>query len=388
MLKSISVGNFKYFNALTTIPLSNINLFTGTNGRGKSTVLQVLLLIRQSLEFNENAKRIILNGKLVNLGSFSDIKNININREQSVTWAFEIETPQHHRNIEYMLGEYEDSKYELEIKDVKVDGNSSTNITTKSLFVFIPTPGDVFENNNELDIDFKRIHYVAADRNGPQRHFDKLSLGDFPNTGPRGEYVANVLELLGDIPKFVNNELYLGEGVQTVKGQTIEWLKELFGKANLQLVGTQDDYPVLSILMNSNDSMIQFSPTNVGFGFSYVLPILISGLIAKPGEILIVENPEAHLHPRAQSKIAMFLAKVAKTGVQVFIESHSDHVFNGLRIAVKEKMILPDNLSVLYFQDNENEMVKALNVNELGEMKFWPIGFFDQQEIDLQRLLR
>ena len=92
-----------------------------------------------------------------------------------------------------------------------------------------------------------------------------------------------------------------------------------------------------------------FKPTNVGFGYSYALPILIAGLTAEKGTILIVENPEAHLHPSAQSMITKFLGLVANRGVQVFIETHSEHILNALRVMVVQESMKASDINVKYF---------------------------------------
>lgn len=144
---------------------------------------------------------------------------------------------------------------------------------------------------------------------------------------------------------------------------------------------------VLELFFNSNLSKDRFKPANSGFGFSYILPIVVSGLIAKQGEILIIENPEAHLHPKAQSRLAKFLARVSSCGVQIFIESHSDHILNGLRVAVLDEIITADDLNILYLQSGHQqpEVIKIL-VRSDGGIEEWPLGFFDQMDEDFERL--
>jgi predicted ATPase len=123
---------------------------------------------------------------------------------------------------------------------------------------------------------------------------------------------------------------------------------------------------------------------NIGFGYSYILPIIISGLIANTGEILIVENPEAHLHPRAQSRLARFLSKVANTGVQVFIESHSEHILNAIRVSVKKEEIAAADTKVFYFMDDE--IVEPV-IDSDGRIEDWRDGFFDEWDINLMELM-
>jgi predicted ATPase len=176
----------------------------------------------------------------------------------------------------------------------------------------------------------------------------------------------------------------LGEDAKTLITQTEVWLSKIFGGAKLEIPSSQSS--ILELLFNTSASKDRFKPANVGFGFHSVLPIIVSGLIAKEGEILIVENPEIHLHPRAQSELTKFLAKVSSCGVQVLVESHSDHILNGLRIAVLDKIINSEDLSVLYFQNNLENPVVQIPVQPDGGIEEWPDDFFDQTSKDFERL--
>lgn len=134
------------------------------------------------------------------------------------------------------------------------------------------------------------------------------------------------------------------------------------------------------------------APAHSGFGLTYSLPILVAGLLVKPGSILIVENPEAHLHPQGQSQIAQFLARVAASGVYVVVETHSDHIINGTRLscADREHPLQSDDVIIHYFdRDNEGApSVEAIRVNSRGNLSKWPVGFFDQFERDLAEILK
>ena len=131
-------------------------------------------------------------------------------------------------------------------------------------------------------------------------------------------------------------------------------------------------------------------PTNVGFGISYSLPIIIAALMAETNTILIIENPEAHLHPASQSQIGQFLARVASLGIQVIVETHSDHILNGVRIAVKDGIIGKDDVNILFFARGakfEGNMVIKPRIYKDGGLDNWPEGFFDQFEKDLEKLI-
>lgn len=131
-------------------------------------------------------------------------------------------------------------------------------------------------------------------------------------------------------------------------------------------------------------------PSNMGFGLSYALPVVVAGLLAQAGGVLVVENPEAHLHPAAQSRMGAFLARIAGDGVQVFVETHSDHILNGIRKAVAvDRLIAPDQVAVQFFDDRGGDShIVQLRINDLGQFASWPKGFFDQTPNDLAALAR
>jgi predicted ATPase len=185
--------------------------------------------------------------------------------------------------------------------------------------------------------------------------------------------------------KVVSEKLCLGQDSETVLQQTEEWLNEIFDGAKVALKAERD---TISMSYNTKHTPNRYKPSNVGFGYSYILPIIVSGLIARDGEILIVENPEAHLHPAAQSRLTKFLAKVASCGVQVFIETHSEHILNALRVVSvsKDYEIKNTDISILYFQNDENQLVTPIPINPDGGIDTWPDGFFDQTDKDFKIL--
>lgn len=133
---------------------------------------------------------------------------------------------------------------------------------------------------------------------------------------------------------------------------------------------------------------------NIGFGISYTLPIIVALLSAKPGALILLENPEAHLHPAGQAELAKLIAKVARNGVQVITETHSDHIINGIQLACKEfthneeKGIDNKHVKMYYFYNKEKHAstVEEVVINNDGSLKQQPKGFFDQAENDLFNL--
>lgn len=137
----------------------------------------------------------------------------------------------------------------------------------------------------------------------------------------------------------------------------------------------------------------KFRPENVGFGLTYVLPVVIAVLSSESGDLIIIENPEAHLHPAGQSAIAKLLSLSAQNGVQIIAETHSDHFLNGVRVATKRKLIESENISIFYFsRESENKEhsieVSQPFIDEKGKLDEWPDGFFDEWDKNLDKLLR
>lgn len=353
MLTKITLTNFKCFREATEFPLSLVNLLTGINGRGKSTLLQSLLLMRQSLEHNPKTEEVILNGSCIRLGTYNDIVNSKVGQTETIIIKNELSLQ---KIFEYELLPDEQDDMIAKISDIRKNISKS------------PT--------------FKKIHYISADRIGPQDFYRRTSLSNFPNVGAKGENTINLLDKMRD--DLVNDNLCLGEDAHTLITQTQEWLHYIFDGAKLEIPkGTKS---VLEPLFNTSLSRDRFKASNIGFGYSYILPIVVSGLIAKKGEILIVENPEAHLHPKAQSRLIKFLVKVSQLGVQVFIESHSDHILNALRIAVLDQVISPQQANILYFPQEIGQLIVQIEIKENGRIEEWPDGFFDQMDKDFERL--
>jgi predicted ATPase len=159
--------------------------------------------------------------------------------------------------------------------------------------------------------------------------------------------------------------------------------------ANIDIKGKEEkDISILRFLLNSQQNKKFYKPTNVGFGYSYILPIIATGLITKKGDVFIVENPEAHLHPRAQSRLMEFFTRLSDNDVQVFIESHSEHILNGLRTNALNPNSRTTTKDVAIYYFDEDFKPKKLEVDEKGKIASWPNGFFDQQEIDLAQIFK
>jgi predicted ATPase len=130
-------------------------------------------------------------------------------------------------------------------------------------------------------------------------------------------------------------------------------------------------------------------PSNIGYGMTYAFPILVGGLIAPSGSTFIIDSPEAHLHPAAQAAMGRFLAKISASGVQILIETHSDHVMDGVRIAVRDGLLSNNSASFHYFDRTDDGIkITSPKIDSEGKLSEWPRGFFDQHRKNAAKLIR
>jgi len=212
--------------------------------------------------------------------------------------------------------------------------------------------------------------------------------------GPQGEYTAYFLS------QFARKEIpnaalaHPNASSNNLLEQVEAWIGEICPGVRLNFVSLVDvdlvslRYSFAAGELTSNP----FRPTNVGFGLTYTLPVLAAILSLPPGGLLLVENPEAHLHSRGQVQIGELLARAAAGGVQVLVETHSDHVLNGVRLAVKAGRIGTNQVTLQYFDRREVgrlvSRVTPLHIDRNGRIDHWPGGFFDEWDKSLEELLK
>jgi len=369
MISEIRIERFKCFED-QTIPFGKITVLAGNNGTGKSTVLQTLLLLRQAFTLGSlQNNQILLNGDLVKIGTAMDALFV---RSLEDTISFTL-----------VFSEYPDKKYvwileyEKEVSQQHFMKCSSNQAKLPPLGPFAP-----------------RLSYLMAERWGPRLTYPMSELPrEAMNVGASGEYAAHCLAEFGKDP-IANSALALEteEGVinLSLENQTQLWMRKLMPDItfNVESIVKADRVRLEARFYSETTEYLR--PTNVGFGISYSLPIIIAALMAETNTILIIENPEAHLHPASQSQIGQFLAQVASLGIQVIVETHSDHILNGVRIAVKDGIIGKDDVNILFFARGakfEGNMVIKPRIYKDGGLDNWPEGFFDQFEKDLEKLI-
>ena len=330
-INKLNLQNFKsYINQ--DFEFKNITLLTGLNGAGKSSVFQS---IRMMWNYLKNKDAI-----LSSYGTVDTLKNIN-SKDDFLKIYMSIE-------------------------------ENSISLTFK-------TNQEHMLEDNQLNIDNLNMSYISANRLGPTEfQYIRNSTTDSFNVGIQGEYTLDILakndrETLPDSFKEANN-------LNTLKYHVERWLHEISPNIKIE---TELNKRMNVASFTTEDG---FTPLNIGFGVSYTLSIIVQLLYSvilldKKGinSVVLIENPEAHLHPKGQTKIAEFIAKVSAFGVQVIIETHSDYILDGLRLSVKDGKISHEDTKLYYLEldDEGNTQVKSPQIDSKGLLDEWPENFFD-----------
>ncbi len=363
MICSLRLRNFKPF-ADQTLEFRPLTLLSGINSTGKSSVLQSLLLLRQSYQQGLLPKTgLALNGELVCIGTAQDALFEGA-KEDLISFIL-------------MRGDGRggiwDFKYNREV-DV--------------LDLVLPTDPELYK----LSLFKDNFHYLQAERFGPRPFFEvsDFQVRQHGQLGTRGEYTAHFLSIYRDkdIP---NRKLNHSEAKSlNLRDQVEAWMGEISPGTRIE-IKSNSDMDLVSFQYSYGLSN-PYRATNAGFGITYTLPIIVAVLASPSGTLILIENPEAHLHPRGQAKIGELLALAASCGVQVVIETHSDHVLNGIRLAVHGGKLDPTDVQLHFFQrkDKEGQVVTEVvspRIDHNGRIDRWPENFFDEWDKSLEALL-
>ena len=329
----LTIDGYKCFEKKSEFNLNNITLITGANSSGKSSVIQSLLLAKIISEANVEDINLgivpiyLMNKKYsLELGDYDDI----INRQTKT-------------GIEYCIkGDYNDD-------------------VVKNTVVF-SVPSD--KKTKLKNLFSNGFTYLCAERMAP--HYEYLESDFNEICDCHGSNVGDVFSRYQGENIIDARSLSFGKNAKLLM-QLDEWCNYIFPGIAVRVEKTGSQMYKLKI---RND----VAP-NVGFGITYALPILVSGLTVPNDGILIVENPEAHLHAKAQSNMGYFLARMAAGGVRVIIETHSEHIINGIRRMIVEGKtdMSHENLTIYFFQNKDGERnIMEISMDENGNLSAFP----------------
>ena len=374
MITNLNIHNFK-LHKQTQLDIKGLTILTGMNGMGKSTIIQALTLLRQSFLMNDLDIGLNLKGDLCDAGISGELAC------QS--------SDEHSLKIKLKFSQQDDLAYVFNYPDNIMD-------------TLLPgTEGNITDKNvlSKYSLFNEYFQYLSAFRFGPQKSYNRdtslvVSKKQISKIMGQCEYAVHFLEQYRnmDIPikeLAITDENDITPDFRLVI-QVERWLRMISPNIKINIEQSGEDFK-LKYKFNREENTIteDITALNTGFGVTYVLPILIAILSAGKDSIILIENPEAHIHPKGQAILMELMAKAVANGIQIILESHSDHIINGSLVAVNNRLITPELLSIYYFNREEHQHVAVsypLEISKNGHIKRPPKGFFDQIDIDLKTL--
>lgn len=361
MIQSIHIQNFKSIEN-EVFDFRPLTILTGTNSSGKSSVIQAILLYTHYTARREEIYRATsLKQYIKNLG---DTKSLAYKKAKE--------------NMVFIKPTINNKNMALLSFDI-YDGNICLVEVEKEQML-------IFEEN---------LYYISANRIGQE---NLPQSNEYEKCGVNGEYIFGFYEENKNI-RLKNEKLiyrdklkdYSEPPAETLSAQVSVWINKILDLNLIPRTEKRNNAKAVELMYENNDlDNFNISPFNLGAGVSYLAKILILGLSLKEGDILIVENPEVHLHPKAISKFAEFFVFLANGGIQVILETHSEHIINKMRYFVFKEQISKDNIQI-YYRERFDTPFESIQINEKGkyinennEVIEFPKGFFDS---DLDELL-
>jgi predicted ATPase len=337
MLKQLDVKAFKCIEE-QSFQLAPLTLVTGTNASGKSTVLQAILI---GLSYLKQDK----------LSYLRDLVKPYVQLEDVLCRTAEA------RQVDIGLTTVDEQRFDTFITELAPGFRGDRD--------FLPYAYE------------ETLFYLSANRGGPE---ELAELSKELLIGPHGQYALGYLEQHKDKP--LSLELCRAEApAQTLKAQLAWWLSYITGTECEAVTDKVTSTRIkLSFVMGE---LGEVSPLNTGAGNSYLLKLLIMCLAAKPGHLVLIENPEIHLHPGAQSRLGEFFAYLASRGVQLVIETHCEHLINRVRYEVYRQTLGAAD-AVVHYKQSPGEPFTQLGFlpsghfcDEQDKPVNFPTGFFD-----------
>ena len=436
MLTNIRLRNFKAFRDTGDIPIAPLTVLTGSNSSGKSAIVRAMMALRQTVESRDQNTAFVPTGEYVDLGTFEDfvferdIKSSvcidiasNVSSGNSTFFGMEMQREEEMQSLAVSLElAYLKSVDRIYLARSTVDlGQGRTlldktsmrgkqlgrsyrthvtyldqevaNLGTSNIAKFhIAPPFRVKDASSTTDQGARRrislseggkligsqlakiveqsvsqelanLRYIGPLRERPRRMY--LSTGETPReVGIAGELGPAVLWSASEAKQFDHSKLS-------------EWCSKMGLALEIKLVRAPGGH--FRILIVDMHTGVAVNLPDVGVGTSQLLPILIQGLIAQSGATILLEQPEIHLHPRAQADLADFLIEVTMRNIGVIVETHSEHLVNRLQRRIAEESLAPDSVALYYVTPTEEgSTVEPVHINDYGQIPSPPEGFFEE----------
>lgn len=439
MLQRLYVENFKAWQTLD-LGLKPVTGLFGTNSSGKSSILQFLLMLKQTKNATDRGLVLDFGGsdQLINLGTFQDVIHRH-DMTRALKWSLRWELPEtlkiphvlekrsdtlfqgdiletsaevlfeqrifnrflsytfDHNIFELRSDEKNDSAFKLyaqpkagsEFQFIKQRGRP-WNIPGPIKTYLFPDQAKTYHQNadflsffeSEYEVLMDRIYYLGPLREHPKRQYQWSGTQPF-DVGYRGEQTVHAIlaaTLRGEQRNLARYGRY-----KSFQAIIAYWLREL---GLIQSFSVQEIAPgsnLYQAVVQQHQAGPEVLLTDVGFGVSQVLPALVLLYYVPEGSTILMEQPEIHLHPAVQSGLADVILQVAQHRcVQVIVESHSEHLLRRFQRRIAEETYSADQMK-LYFcgTDNVGSQLSDLQVNSFGEIENWPSHFFGDEMAEI-----
>ena len=436
MLTNIRLRNFKAFRDTGNIPIAPLTVLTGPNSSGKSAIIRAMLALRQTIESRDQNTAFVPTGSYVDLGPFEDfvfrhdakssvgievVSKLSTTKDPLGGLTLPVELDQQelsvslelavlasidriylrHSTIDLEQGMTQVNKKSMSGKrlgrsyrtSVKFGNRIMENLSTSGIAKFHVVPpfqsSDVSSTvggknkqrilsaterrlmatvaarlvEESVTREFSRLYYIGPLREQPRRMY--ISTGATPReVGVAGELGPEVLWSASEAKQLESDKLS-------------EWCSRMGLALEIKLARIPGGY--FRILIVDLHTGVVVNLPDVGVGTSQLLPILIQGLIAPAGATFLLEQPEIHLHPKAQADLADFLIEVTRRDVGVIVETHSEHLINRLQRRIAEEILDPKSVALYYVKPSaEGSTLKPVQINEYGQIPTAPEGFFEE----------
>jgi len=437
MINSLQAKNFKSWSDTGKLELAPLTGLFGTNSSGKTSILQLLLMLKQTVESSLSTGSTLSMGgddnSLVDLGTFRDlIHNHNNDTQLDIELSWDIPEELKDDKTEKVFSQIKELTFSVSIIkeeektgpvvksfaysfDNKKFGMSRKKKENEEVYYDLISNGYIVKRNRgrqwllpspikcygfpaevrayyqkvgflsdfELYFGklFSQIAYLGPLRDYPKRNY--LWNSNKPtDVGKKGEHTISALLISEQSPK---KSIAFGRGskkkAETVEERVGHWLKELGMIHKYSLKPIAKDRKEYELKVQKTATSAEVLITDVGFGVSQILPILVLCYYVPEGSVIILEQPEIHLHPSAQAVLAdVFIEVVKSRKVQIILESHSEHLLRRLQRRIAEEKISNDE-TALYFCSMENSAskIEKLNVDQFGNIINWPKNFFGNE---------
>ncbi|MDM8561177.1 DUF3696 domain-containing protein [Candidatus Parabeggiatoa sp. HSG14] len=347
-LNRFSIENFKAFRN-STLDLAPLTILIGENSSGKSSILQALLLIKQTLESPSGGGVLNLNSHYVQFRQFREIVFGMPEERASIAFELELDTLKFY----FKVGSREKGQG-VSLLEWRVNGKSLP-IENKSLSA---------SHLAQLFHQFTKVGYIRPIRPAPKRYY---TLSGFQPDwiGIQAENIADFLDFNPAVRKKVQH-----------------WFVNTAELANQVQFKSDTQHGQMEILFTEAATGLEIDISRLGFGYSQILPIVVATFSQM--DMLIFEAPEIHLNPSLHGALTDLFIEGANSGKQILVETHSEHVIYRLQRRIAEGQIAPKNVAIYYVRRGaEGSITERLEMTQTGEIPNWPSGFFDTRMSDV-----